>query len=269
MNKTDIIKLWKQVGWSSCRDYHHTLNDVQQAEDISNIIGDNLHPSNINIKEFWKAAEEVFLTDPVANSTERNSSLSRQQANYHNHLIPLFLGLYGGVEFAVFNSTHKFGAASIAEIGCGYGSFYEHYIKDHKDIHLYTGFDIIKRTQNVIEIEGEDGTFSKAQIKTYKDTFSIFYSCNVFQHLTEMQITKYLTQVHEMLPHGGFFVFSYVVPPEKGYTYHYGQKIEIMKTEQLEQVITEMGYKIWFNYKQNENSSFDKLIPTGIVIEKL
>ena len=72
-----------------------------------------------------------------------------------------------------------------------------------------------------------------------------------------------------MLPRGGFFVFSYVQPPAKGYTYHYGQKIEIIKTEHLEQIILEMGYKIWFNYKQNENSAFDKLIPTGIVIEKL
>lgn len=268
MTEDDIISLWKKVGWTSSKEYHNYL--VLGEDHSESVIGSLLNPDKINVKTFWKATDKWFLTDTVANSNDNLGTVySQEEANYRNHLIPLFLGLYGGVEFAIFNSKRKFGAASIAEIGCGYGSFYEHYIKDHKDVHLYAGFDIIKRTQNVIEIEEEDGTFSEAQIKTYKDNFNIFYSCNVFQHLTETQITKYLNQVYEMLPQGGFFVFSYVQPPAKGYTYHYGQKIEIIKTEHLEQIILEMGYKIWFNYKQNENSAFDKLIPTGIVIEKL
>ena len=42
-----------------------------------------------------------------------------------------------------------------------------------------------------------------------------------------------------------------------------------MKPEYLEQIIIELGYKIWFNYKQNENSAANKLIPTGFVIEKM
>lgn len=268
MTEEDIIKLWKTVGWNSSKEYHNYL--LSGNEDSEKVIGSLLNPENIDIKTFWKATDKWFSTDTVANSDDNLGTVySQKEANYRNHLIPMFLGLYGGVEFAIFNSVRKFGTVCIAEIGCGYGSFYEHYVKDHKDVYLYAGFDLIARTQNVIEIEGEDGTFSEAQIETYKNNFSIFYSCNVFQHLAENQIVKYLNQVHEMLPPGGFFVFSYVVPPEKGYTYHYGQKIQIMNSEYLEQIIIELGYKIWFNYKQNENSAVNKLIPTGIVIEKL
>ena len=268
MTEDYIINLWKKVGWTSPKEYHNYLISGKEAPD--DIIGSLLSPDKIDVKTFWKATDKWFFTDTVANCNNNlGISYSQKEANYHNHLIPLFLGLYGGVEFAIFNSKHKFGTAVIAEIGCGYGSFYEHYIKDHKDIHLYTGFDIIPRTQGVVEIEGNDGSFSEDQITSYKEKFNIFYSCNVFQHLTETQITNYLKQIYQMLPHGGFFVFSYTKKPEQGYTYHYGQKIEIMDIDYFQQKIVQMGYKIWFNYEQNKDSDPHGLIPIGIVIEKI
>lgn len=268
MTEEDIINLWKKVGWTSSKEYHDYLMSGKDAPDDT--IGSLLNPDKINVKTFWKATDTWFLTDTVANSNKNlGISFSQKEANYHNHLIPLFLGLYGGVEFAIFNARYKFGISNIAEIGCGYGSFYEHYIKSHKEVDAYTGFDIVPRNASVVEIEGKDGTFSEGQIACYKEEFNIFYSCNVFQHLTENQITKYLKQVHQMLPLGGFFVFSYTRRPEQGYTYHYGQKIEIMDADYLQQKIVQMGYKVWFNYEQNKDSDPHGLIPIGIVIEKI
>lgn len=268
MHKEEIIELWKSVGWNNTNDYHNDL--IIDAKMPNKIIGDTLHPSKVNPKEFWKAADEVFLTDPVANHNNNPSDiLDIEKANYQNHLIPLFLGLYGGMEFAIMNIKRKFNTVNIAEIGCGYGSFEEHFINQRNDIDMYFGFDIIKRTKETIELEGEDGTFSSSQVALYEggSPFNIFYSCNVFQHLSEEQISKYLKQVYEMLPFGGYFVFTYVRRPKAGYTFHYGQKIEIVDIFRFNKTLIDTGYEICYTYEQLSNSS-DSLVPIGFVLKK-
>lgn len=266
MHKEEIIQLWKSVGWHNTKDYHNDL--ISDAQMPTKIIGDSLHPSKVNPKEFWKAADELFLTDPVANhDINPSSNLDIERANYNNHLIPLFLGLYGGMEFAILNVKQRFYTVNIAEIGCGYGSFETHFINQRNDIDMYFGFDIIQRTKETIELQGEDGTFSESQVASYEESpFNIFYCCNVFQHLTEEQITKYLKQVYTMLPFGGYFVFTYVRRPEVGYTYHYGQKIKILDILDFKKILVDTGYEICYTYEQAPKST--TLVPIGFVIKK-
>ena len=268
MLKHEIIDLWKSVGWNNTQDYHSDL--IIDAQMPSKIIGDSLHPSKVNPKEFWKAADEVFLTDPVANhNSNPSNTLDIERANYNNHLIPLFLGLYGGMEFAILNVKTKLQTIGIAEIGCGYGSFEQHFINNRNDIDMYYGFDIIPRSKETIELEGEDGTFSDHQVDLYREgtPFNIFYSCNVFQHLSEEQIVKYLKQVHEMLPFGGYFVFTYVRRPDKGYTYHYGQKIDIVDRFRFNKMLYNTGFDILYTYEQWPKAN--NLVPIGFVLEKI
>jgi hypothetical protein len=265
MNKEQIIKLWKSVGWNNTQDYHNDL--IIDAQMPTKIIGDSLHPSIVNPKQFWKAADDHFFTDPICNHNNNPSNiLDIEKANYNNHLIPLFLGLYGGMEFAILNVKKNLYTVKIAEIGCGYGSFEKHFINSRNDIDMYFGFDIIKRTEETIELQGEDGTFSTPQVALYEESFNIFYSCNVFQHLSEEQITKYLKQVYTMLPFDGYFVFTYVRRPDKGYTYHYGQKIEIIDIFRFKKILFDTGYEICYTYEQTPTST--SLVPIGFVIKK-
>lgn len=259
-NKQQVIDAWKLLGWESVQDYCNFLSNGTCKREM---FEDKFHPSNVNIKDFWKATDEVFSTDTVANCTFTDSKpYSITEANLKNHRIPLYLGLLGGMSFAEFNSKHKFNRVAIAEIGCGYGSFKENYIRDQK----YTGFDIIPRSPDVIELS-DDGCFTQQQVEMYKEEFTIFYSCNVFQHLSKQQIVKYLEQVHEMLPIGGYFVFSYVKQPQCGYTFHYGQMIDIVATDLFKDIIKQNGYHIWYEFCMN-NVWPGLLDPIGFVLEK-
>lgn len=265
-SKEDIIALWKSVGWHSAKDYHKYCENEYSLHEVD--FNSCLDPDNIDVKAFWKASEEIFDTDPVTNSNQSlGNTFIQKEANFLNHLIPLFLGLYGGVEFAIYNAKRKFGSVHIAEIGCGYGSFEDHFINS-RDV-AYTGFDILPRKSHFVEIENIDGTFSSNQLQKYNGVFNVFYSCNVFQHLSEKQITKYLKQINSMLPYGGFFVFSYTNKPKKGYSYHYGQKVYIMDVDSLKERIKETGFKLWFQYNQVDHSHPGSLYPIGFVLEKI
>jgi len=264
MNKINIINFWKELGWNNIKDYSDFLKSHTYLE-IEEKLGDKLHPDNINVKEFWRAAEDVFATDPVCNSIGE-SLKSIEESNKLNNLIPLFLGLLGGLEVAIFN-IKRYHTVHIAEIGAGYGSFEDGVINNRNDIYSYTGFDIIPRREDQVELMGENGSFSDEQLIEYKDKFNIFYSCNVFQHLSEKQIRKYLKDIFNMLPHYGFFVLSYV-NDEDGIvksTKHYGQIINILSKEKFKDIIRSVGFKILFEYIQHHGTG---LKPIGFVLEK-
>lgn len=76
MYKEEIINLWKSVGWNTLDDYHSSLKATEDR-----MILDQLHPDNIDPKEFWKASDEHFYTDPVCNHsniTESKMKLNKQ-----------------------------------------------------------------------------------------------------------------------------------------------------------------------------------------------
>ena len=238
MHKEEIINLWKSVGWNTLNDYHSSLKATEDR-----MILDQLHPDEINPKTFWLASDEHFGTDPVCNhSNLTESRLSIREANKLNYKIPLFMGMIGQTQGCIAELKHKMGYVSLAEIGCGYGSFFDNFINNQKyeDID-YRGFDIIPRIVSALELEGNDGCFSEQQEEKYHEKFNIFFSSNTFQHLSKKQVEKYLVQVYGMLPYEGRFNVMYV---DAESSYHYGQKIELFDLDSFESLVKRIGYSV-------------------------
>jgi hypothetical protein len=265
LTKKKIKSLWKDIGWVNETDYHYYLSTTEQINEI-----DLLAPDKVSPKAFWKATDEWFGTDTVCNTQLTNQkSLTIEDCNRENHKIALHSGLLGFMELAIDNIKRKFcGDVSIGEIGCGYGSFYKNFILKRDDIRCYFGFDVVKRIENCIEVEGKDGTFTKKQIEFFKNRINIFYSCNVFQHLSPKKIKKYLKQMYEILPLGGNCVIMYVAPSEWKYSYHYGQVVEIMENKQFYEVCQSTGFEIEMRVEQSfiDNKTFNII---GVFLSKL
>lgn len=263
MNKEQIIELWKCIGWNTITDYHNYLKSVD-----SHIILDELDSDVIDSKIFWSAADEHFFTDPVCNHNNTEYEiLDISQSNYKNYLIPLNLGMMGQMMHICAIVFKTFGYISIAEIGSGYNSFKTFPYLDINNKYYpktgYTGFDIIKRNKETVEIQGKDGTFSDTQITHYKDGFNVFFSSNTFQHLSPSKIEKYLKQVYEMLPHEGYFNLMYVSEVEK--TYHYGQIIHILNRKDLTKMVKDIGFNIVGSAEMHFDNS---LSPYSLVLKK-
>jgi len=239
LNTTSIIELWKSVGWNTLNDYHDHLRNTD-----TRIIFEELHPDVVDARQFWKAADEHFATDPVCNHSNCvEQQLSVQQANRHNYNIPLNMGMMAQVEWSISQLRATTGVASVAEIGCGYGSFYENYIEPYPfDGMTYQGFDVVARTEHAVETQGEDGCFSQQQVERYREQFNMFFSSNTFQHLSKRQTSKYMSQIYDMLPYGGYFNLMCVDGEEA--CYHYGQAIELFSIQQLRSLIIDVGFKI-------------------------
>lgn len=238
MNKEEIIKLWKSVGWNTLTDYHEYIKFAEEK-----IILKELDADKVNPKEFWKASDQHFGTDPVCNHNRftLDQSLVIEEANKLNFKIPSYLGMIGQLELAICELRNTIGYVNILEIGCGYGSFYDYFIKNKYPEFSYKGFDIIPRIPCAEEVEGDDGCFSKEQVLKYKEKYNLYFSSNTFQHLSKNQVRKYLTQVYDMLPYGGYFSLMYVNEEE---SYHYGQKIELFSIEHFKDYLKNLGYNI-------------------------
>jgi hypothetical protein len=242
MTKSQIIDLWRSVGWNSLTDYHNHIK-----YDLSRIVLDDLDPDKINPKTFWQAADEHFGTDPVCNQVSSNMDriLDIREANDQNHKIMRYTGMEGQT-LGLASILYKiFGKIDIAEIGCGYNAFSSFYF-DIENKYFgstsYTGFDIVKRVTSAFEVEGEDGTFSEEQISKYTEEFNLFLSSNTFQHLSRKQIESYLKGVYSMLPYGGYFNMMYVFNCTE--TYHYGQVIKIIPQHELINLAQTIGFKV-------------------------
>ena len=253
MKSSDIINLWKTIGWNTTKDYH-------DACITETFVIDDLCASKVDSQEFWLAAQQHFLTDPVSNSRKHKTPFDIKQANKANHELSIHLGMIGQLDMARLKVKYKFGEPIIAEIGCGYGSFHQHYITPNNI--KYTGFDVVTRFEGSVKIEGRDGTFSDSQVEHYREQHNIFYSANVFQHLSPLQIAKYLRQIYEMLPYGGYANVMYVHDTDA--TFHYGQKIDVLSEAAFLSLIEEIGYRLVSSTK----SYSGELKPFSLLIEK-
>ena len=252
LTKNKIINIWKNQGWNNISDYHKALNSYK----FDKI--DLLDPDKISSKAFWKASDVWFNTDTVCNSQLNNFfQTSISQANYTNNKIALHSGLLGLVNWGIENCDLKFKNTFIGEIGCGYGSFYEHFAKE-KSVY-YVGFDVVKRFDKCVEVKGKDGTFTNKQIEEYQNKINLFYSCNVFQHLSPKKIEKYLRQMHEILPLGGHAVLAYVNNEQESCSYHYGQSVNLIPTKDFYKLCDDAGFTIETKIEQNirNNKSFN------------
>jgi hypothetical protein len=261
MIKNQIIELWKSIGWNTLTDYYDHLKSD------SHIILDELDPDKINPKCFWSAADEHFGTDPVCNQSIINDRvLDIPEVNHQNSLLPHYLGMNGQTEMVCDFLNKTFGKINMAEIGCGYNAIhnlYKHIENKYWNKTSYTGFDIIKRVSDIIEIEGEDGTLSDEQVKKYTEAFNLFYSSNTFQHLSKKQIEKYLRDIYAMLPFGGYFNVMYV--DDCNETYHYGQTIKMFHKNELIDLAISIGYVIMGSSTIKMDNS---LTPFSLLLKK-
>jgi len=238
----EVIDTWKKLGWDSTEKYHKALSEASTEEDRE--LYTTLDPDVVDPKTFWKATDIHFNTDTVCNQMLLNQSLSIEESNKTNHGIAEDSSAVAYMNIAVRSIKNKGKEVSVAEIGCGYGSFYENYIKPN-DIKSYKGFDIIQRYDEAEELMGKGGCFSDFQVADCKDKFNIFYSCNVFQHLSQNQTKKYLDQVYEMLPNYGYFVLMYAQTSSGlNRTFHYGQTVQLFTLGGIEEEIVRRGFII-------------------------
>jgi hypothetical protein len=262
MDKQQIIDLWRSVGWNDLKSY---LDHLNSAEDRHTF--DELHPDKINSKLFWETAGEYFGTDPICNhSNNPDQVLNTEQANLQNWRIPQYLGMHGQAEMlcAILNKT--FGKINIAEIGCGFDAIHNLYFEIENTYWpntSYTGFDVTRRSDTDVEVEGEDGTFSDEQVEKYTEKFNLFYSSNTFQHLSPKKVEKYLRQVYTMLPYGGYFNLMYAIGVDK--TYHYGQVVDIITVPNLINLIKTIGYNIVGSANMEMDNS---ITPFSYVLKK-
>jgi len=261
MKKEEIIELWKSVGWNNLNDYHSYLNSTEDR-----IVLEELNPDEINTKTFWEAADQHFGTDPVCNHNNNPSKiLAIHEANGQNYRLAVYTGMSGQTLALAAMLDNTFGRVDIAEIGCGYSSInslYQEIENKYWTKTSYTGFDLIKRVDDAVEIEGEDGTFSPNQVLKYNEKFNLFCSSNTFQHLSRNQIKNYLTQVYHMLPYGGYFNVMYAIGEK---SYHYGQTIMMYNKEEFECLAKYIGFSIVGSASMEFKNS---LTPYTLVLKK-
>jgi SAM-dependent methyltransferase len=199
-----------------------------------------LSPDNINNKDFWIVAEQLFGIDPVCNTKSGVKNI--EEGNVANLKLARHSGMLNFVED---NSDLPI---EILEIGPGYGSL-KNYIKS-KTKFLYKGVDVYPKCDEIIA-SNIDGTLPE-EIKTKK--FGHVVSSNVFQHLSIKQRRQYYSDISNILLPGGAFLFNNMCYPKSGqwrgyvdskgdrYLSHYGQWTLI---QTLDEIIEEL--KIYFD----------------------
>lgn len=242
MTKDQIKQLWIDRGWVDLKSYFGKLAECYKhgTHHIPELEGDVINP-----KTFWEAADEQFGTDGVCNSMYAEKAYDIEIANRRNYQLAYTLGITGHLFIAMENIINRAKKTpQILEIGCGYMSFAENYKSSMP--YGYVGFDVVPRHEKAYPILGEDGTFTDEQIEELKkagDTPDIFFSFNVFQHLTKKQIKKYLAQMYEVLPDIGYVCLANAVS-SNGQSYLYGQIIELFKISEFGVALYEAGFNV-------------------------
>lgn len=237
MKKYEIIELWKSCGIENVQDYSSFLKKMMDKDDDASKIvkkmSDLLDYDKISPSEFWEAYDEMFGTDPVCNSIQNpNGEIcelpkqhDQEEANRKNLKIAIQSGMLGMFDLCYDNCLRLFGECVVGEIGCGYGCFSEYLKKQYSEKIKYKGFDVVKRIPECEQVK--DGYFSNQQMEKYKNSFGVFYSCNVFQHVSPEGIEKYFEQVSSLLNDKGYFLCSGVNAVNKK-SLHYGQIVRTL-----------------------------------------
>lgn len=176
-----------------------------------------LSPDNIHNGDYWRVIEELFGTDCVSNTNYGTYDDDIMESNRRNHQIALTTGM-----LIPINALQKY-AASLLEIGPGYGSF-KNYVETNS-LFKYTGVDVYPKMPKIISTTPEG--YLPEEI--LKKRYNLVYSSNVFQHLSNKQRRKYFEDIHFILEENGYFVFNLLVISHTSlankniYLRHYGQ----------------------------------------------
>lgn len=230
----DYKRIWSGRGITDVRAYQSMGSELSKDDDFCSKF------EKINYKNFWKASHEFFGTDPIANNTVKLKTdldiRKIEDANKHNWSIAHYSGVTGLMDLFFENAKSRNMHVNLAEIGSGYGSIFEFLKTKDSNLYDYTGFDLISRFDDVVEVEGEDGTLSDAQIEQFKNKFNLIYSFNVFQHLEKYQIEKYINQAYSLLDTKNFssMILGVCIG---GKSFHYGQRIDLPSIDEFYDMI--------------------------------
>jgi cyclopropane fatty-acyl-phospholipid synthase-like methyltransferase len=157
-------------------------------------------------------------------------------ANKSNWSVAHMMGASGYLDLFFDNTVAKYNKdkiSKICEIGSGYGCLMN-YLKNKP--YDYTGFDLIPRFEDVVEVMGEDGCLSDEQIDEYSGKFNLVYSFNVFQHLGKQQIAKYIEQSYQLLNKNEYSIMILGICLNSQ-SFHYGQVIQLPTEEEFDNMI--------------------------------
>ena len=207
------------------------------------------HPNNIDNRDFWF---ESRLRFPLLSVCGQESS-NIIEANRNTLTLPQNNGFLDRIKQDIRLSDDKL---NFLEIGFGYGNIF-HEIGGECN---YFGIDYIvprglKKNKNLIEIT-ESGIPSQF---LGKNIFDIVYSVNVFQHCSQEDRFKYITQSYDALKPGGILMFTQFVMTEenknelywgivdehgRGYTHFFNQLTECDREEEILRHIESVGFKV-------------------------
>ena len=229
-----------------CATFEDKVNPrIPTAEEIA-----LLDPDVIDNRDFWRVAEEIFDTDPVANC-QYGTPLSIMSGNRRNLLYAHTSGIIGYLEYLKYLMPR----ARVLEIGAGYGSL-RNWVEVNTQFE-YHGVDVYPKLRD-IEPTAPSGFMTEA---TKLRQFDAVVSSNVFQHLSVNQRRTYYRDIHTVLAPDGFFFFNVTTdtyapdsPFRDGqgrmWMRHYGQFTEIQKAEDIRKDLTPYFYYI------NENGNY-------------
>ena len=226
----------------SLAQYYNSKKDNLTQADI-----DVLDPDKIDNKEFWRLATEIDRTSIVGGgAVESNDNIT--ELNQYNSILAKTIGIFDYI------IPHKGYNYKLLDIGCGYCPI--------KDLLLpqisYTGIDILPRTPDVIETDG-NGIPNLG-------TFDYVVSCNVFQHLSERQKIQYTHDAFQCLNPGGYFTNAfmtsygnYEMPTFNGdkHIFTCGQFLPVMSHIHYMQILSHIGFEVkQFNNRWDGFSCF-------------
>ncbi len=225
------LKSYKEWGQRFCWNGKGPMSTPRKPtqEDI-----DLLSPDLIDNNAFWRIAEELFKTDPVANCNG-TEPLDVEEANRNNLGIYQQDGFTGMVEG--FKQRWSPSRIPLLEIGPGYGAFKE-WCARLGGIDYYAA-DVYPR------IPGVDATYQNGLLAetTLNRRYGMVIASNVFQHLSVNQRRAYYRDVNNCLLPNGFFMVSQMLDDgrpsehrcENGHWWcrHYGQLTQIQRESQI------------------------------------
>lgn len=213
------------------------LDDGVTDEEIN-----RLSPDTVPSDKFWEwINESEFSKDGITYGATKDKP--NDYCNFYGHVIGIESGCLN--YFNRFVVTHPRNAAplNVLEIGPGFGAFKE-YTSTYPFV-KYHGIDVYPKIEGVLPTKDGDTLFPDS-IADQK--FSIVYSSNVFQHLSQRQRESYFSQVAQVLIPGGVFSFNITARPfiperksfknnNREYVCHYGQYTLIPTPEECFEAI--------------------------------
>lgn len=182
-----------------------------------------LHPDNVNCKDFWSVAEELFGSDCVCNAADGDPAT----------LFDIVKGGRTNLDIArgsgnlIFIDRNRHYNARLLELGTGYGSF-RNYVETTTGFE-YVGFDVLPKISGVLPTT-EDGFIPPEYVKDNASKFDIVFSSNVLQHLSLKQKTRFVEDAAVLLKERGLLLINvpvYYGQVSKRYMVMYGQFIDI------------------------------------------